>query len=148
MKRIKLFFALICALAFVSQIPVPAFAGGSAQEAQQLVDNALKYCKDHGKEKAIEAFNDSKGQFVNGELYIFMFDTEGLCLAHGYNPKLVGKNLNDLKDANGVLFIQQFAKMVKNGGGWVDYQWTNPETKKVQDKSSYVKGVEGTNLNR
>jgi cytochrome c len=24
------------------------------------------------------------------------------------------------------------------GKGWVDYSWTNPETKKIQAKSSYV----------
>lgn len=146
MKKIKVFFILVTVMALVTQFAQIALAGGSAEEAQALVENAMKYFQENGKEKAVIAFNDPQGEFVNGELYIFMFGYDGVCVAHGYNPKLVGKNLTELKDANGVAFIQEFAVKAKDGGGWVDYQWTNPVTKKVQAKSSYVKGLEGTDL--
>jgi len=121
-----------------------ALAGGTADEAKALGDKAVEYVKVNGKDKAIEAFNNPQGEFVKGDLYIFMFDFGGITLAHGANPKLVGKNMLDLKDADGKLFVQEFVQKVKSGGGWVDYQWTNPETKKVQPKSTYVKGIEGT----
>jgi signal transduction histidine kinase len=29
-------------------------------------------------------------------------------------------------------------KAMEDKGGWVDYKWINPETKKIGDKSSYV----------
>jgi len=145
-RRIELFLILICALALVTQFTSFAIAGGTPAEAEALVENAMRYFQENGKDKAILAFNDPQGEFVNGELYIFMFGYDGVCVAHGYNPKLIGKNLTELKDANGVAFIQEFAVKAKNGGGWVDYQWTNPVTQKVQAKSSYVKGLEGTDL--
>ena len=136
---------------FISFFAVLAMAGtamaaGTADEAKALVDKAVEYFNANGKEKAIEAINNPQGEFVKGDLYIFMFENGGLCLAHGANPKLVGKNILDLKDAEGRLFIQEFVQKVKSGGGWVDYQWSNPETKKIQPKSSYVKGVEGADL--
>ena len=59
-------------------------------------------------------------------------------LAHGANQKLVGKNVAELKDADGKLFMKEMAEMAKKGGGWVDYKWSNPATKKVQAKSSYI----------
>ena len=121
-----------------------AQAAGTADEAKALVDKAVEYVKANGKDKAVEAFNDPKGEFVKEDLYIFMFENAGTTLAHGANPKLVGKNMLELKDADGKLFVQEFVEKVKNGGGWVDYHWTNPETKKVQAKSTYVKGIEGT----
>lgn len=34
--------------------------------------------------------------------------------------------------------------MAKGGGGWLEYDWMNPATKKVQKKVSYVKKVNDT----
>ena len=43
------------------------------------------------------------------------YDMNGQCLAHGGNPKMVGKELIDLKDADGKAF---------------------PVTKKIEDKTA------------
>ena len=118
-------------------------AAGTADEAKAMVEKALAYIQANGKDKAIEAFNDPKGEFVKGDLYIFMNDMSGVTQAHGGNIKLVGKNLQDLKDADGKPFFQEFAVKARSGGGWVDYKWANPETKKVQDKSTLIMKVEG-----
>jgi len=120
-----------------------AGAAGTADEAKALVDKAVEYFKANGKDKAIAAFNDPKGEFVKGDLYIFLFDADCNTLAHGANPKLVGKNIGEMKDADGKLFMKEMAALAQKGGGWLDYKWTNPETKKVQDKSSYVMPLEG-----
>jgi cytochrome c len=32
------------------------------------------------------------------------------------------------------------------GGGWVDYSWVNPATKKVQPKKTWVQRVEGADM--
>jgi signal transduction histidine kinase len=64
---------------------------------------------------------------------------DGLVLAHGGNPKLVGKNMKDLRDANGKAFIAEMIEKSKTtGAGWVDYKWTNPTSKKAEDKTTYV----------
>jgi cytochrome c len=141
LRRLK--FSL-CVLLVPLFLVGTAVAAGSAEDAQALVEKAVAYVKANGKDKGVAAFNDPKGEFVKGDLYIFMFDFSGVTLAHGANQKLVGKNMLDLKDANGTPFVKEFMNKVKSGGGWVDYHWTNPNTKKVQAKTTYVKGIDGT----
>lgn len=142
MRKVLAVCTFFSIFSFMSMVGI-ALAGGSADEAKALVDKAVEFIAVNGKDKAIEAFNNPQGEFVKEDLYIFMFEYGGLCVGHGTNPKLLGKNILDLKDAEGKLFIHEFVEKVKSGGGWVDYQWTNPETKKIQPKSSYVKGIEG-----
>ncbi len=48
-----------------------------------------------------------------------------------------------LQDADGKFFIQEMIESAKKGGGWVDYKWTNPETKRIQDKSTLIKPLPG-----
>jgi cytochrome c len=120
-----------------------AGAGTPAEEASALVKQAAEFYKANGKEKAFAAFSDAKGQFVKGELYIFVVDFNGLTVAHGGNAKLIGKNMKDLNDADGKPFIQAMIDKAKAGGGWVDYKWTNPATRKIQDKTTYVLPLEG-----
>lgn len=119
--------------------------GAPADDATALVKDAAAFIKAEGKDKAFAAFNDPAGKFVKGDLYIFVVDYEGATLAHGGNAKLVGKNMKDLKDANGKLFMQDMIQKARSGGGWVDYKWTNPTTKKVQEKSTLVQAIEGAN---
>lgn len=118
---------------------------GTADEAVALVKKAAAYLTANGKEKAFAEFNNSSGQFVMKDLYIFVYATngEGTNLAHGANPKMVGKNLLELKDADGVFIVKEFIKTAnsKTGKGWVDYKWPNPVTKALEAKSSYVEKV-------
>ena len=113
-------------------------AGSTPDQAKALVVKAVAFYKANGKDKSIAAFNNPKGEFVKGDLYIFMMDDKCNTLAHGANPKLVGKNVAELKDADGKLFMQAMRDTAKKGGGWVDYKWSNPTTKKVQAKTSYI----------
>jgi hypothetical protein len=124
---------------------VSAFAEGTAAEAEEMVSKGFDFISSHGYEQALKAFSDPQGEFVKGDLYIFIVDHNGLTTAHGGNPKLVGKNMLDLKDADGKLFIRAMVDMAKQGGGWVDYKWTNPDTKKVQDKSTFVMPIHDKN---
>ena len=119
------------------------FAGGTSTEAEAMVSKALELIKSQGKDEAFKAFTGKAEGFVKEDLYIFVVQYDGLTVAHGGNDKIVGKNMKDLKDADGKLFIQAMIEKAQAGGGWVDYKWTNPETKKVQDKSTYVQPVEG-----
>ena len=87
----------------------------------------------------MKEFNNKNGKFVKGELYIFALDLKGITLAHPINTKLVGKDMALIKDADGKYFAREFVNIAKNPGkGWVDYKWTNPTTKKIDDKTSYI----------
>jgi cytochrome c len=119
-----------------------AASNGSADEARALVDKAVKLVATDGNEKAYTAFNEAAGGYIDRDLYVFVMDHQGTVLAHGANKGLIGKPLLNLKDANGKLFVQEMVTVATDKGeGWVDYHWSNPVTKKVEGKSTYVKKV-------
>jgi len=138
MKKFLFWAALAFSTAF---LPVGASAAerGTAEEASALVKKGIAYLKANGPEKSYAAFNDPQGQFVDRDLYLFVFDMSGKTMAHGANKKLLDKNLIDLKDADGKAFIKEFIDVAnKKGQGWVDYKWPHPVTKAIEHKSSYV----------
>ena len=143
----KNLFRLLLAAAFTLTLTGAASAQdtqkrGTADEAVALVKKAGEYLQKNGKDKAIAAFNDQKGEFVQGDLYVFMFDQKGVALAHGNNAKMINKDLMEL-NAGGVFPIKEFLKIGNSpaGKGWVKYQWPNSITKKLEEKNTYVEKV-------
>lgn len=126
-------------LFFVSVLACSAFAFPDEENVVNLVNKASAYCKTHGKEKAMKAFNDSNGEFIQGELYIFAYDFTGTNLAHGLRPQASGKNYIDLQDDDGNYVIMDMITLSKlQGNGWVQYRTINPRTKQVEQRSSYI----------
>jgi hypothetical protein len=112
---------------------------GTADQAKALVEKGLSHIKSAGIEKAAEDFSNKDGKWHEKDLYVFVQKFDGNTIAHGGNKGLVGKNMIDLKDANGQTFIRSMIDTAKSkGSGWVDYMWTNPQTKKVEPKTTYV----------
>jgi signal transduction histidine kinase len=117
---------------------------GSKEEAVAMVKKAVALIKSDGKEKAFAAISDpSNTTFHDRDLYIYVYDLNGVALAHGNNPKMVGKPLIGLKDNEGKPMIKEMVDLAKTkGSGWVDFKWPNPVTKAVEAKSGYVEKVE------
>lgn len=112
-------------------------------EAEAMVKLAAAYLRANGRDKAFSEFSKPAPQFKNRDLYINVIDLHGNTKAHGENPKLIGRNLIDIKDADGKHFIKNFVQVAKNTGrGWVDYRWTNPVTAVVESKSTYIEKVD------
>ena len=108
-------------------------------EAEAMVKKAIVFLKANGKEKAFAAFSDKNGKFVAGELYIFVYDLTGKCVAHGGNAKMIGKDLIDMKDADGKSFVKERLEIIKSKGkGWQNYKWNNPANGKIEDKTAYI----------
>jgi signal transduction histidine kinase len=103
--------------------------------------------KEVGKDKALAEFNNPKGKFVSKDLYVWATGMDGTNLSHPYTPALIGKNMYNLKDADGKLFVQERIAQVKaKGSGTIEYRWTNQNTKKIEQKVAYFEGVPGMNL--
>lgn len=112
---------------------------GTPDEAVAMVKKAIAFLKANGREKAFAAIGDPKGRFVDRDLYVTIYDLNGNCLAHGFNPKMVGKNMLGLKDPDGKAFIQVRSEMAKTRDQfWVDYKYINPATKQIGNKSMYT----------
>ncbi len=111
---------------------------GTAKEAEALVAKGVAYVKKAGVAKAYEEINGKAPGWIDRDLYLTIYDLDGKCLVHGQNPKMVGKDLIDLRDADGRTFIKERMELARSKGNfWQDYKWTDPVTRKVLDKSTY-----------
>ena len=109
------------------------------EEAVAMVKKAADYLKQNGRDKAFPEFNNPKGQFVDREVYVVVMDMNGTVLAHGVNPRLVGKSLIDIKDVHGKGFVREQVDLAKGkGSGWVNFEWNNPVTQKMEPRSTYL----------
>jgi signal transduction histidine kinase/DNA-binding response OmpR family regulator len=74
--------------------------------------------------------------------YIFIDDWQGVVLTHGAQPDLVGKNIWDYQDSNGVKVVQDLIAAAKTkAGDFVFYSWRKPDTGQERPKVSFSKGV-------
>lgn len=140
MKRVLM---IALAVGFVIGLVFASGAVASQKDAKALVEKAAAFAKANGKDAAIKEINLAKGQFDKGELYVFAYDMSGKIIAHPKNPKLIGKDLLNVPDPDGKMFRKEIVEVAKTKStGWVDYRYTNPETKKIEAKTTYVLKVD------
>lgn len=120
--------------------PAVAADHGTRAEAVAMVQRVQAEFKKAGAAATFKDVDDkSVKSFHDRDLYPFIYNLKGVCVAHGARPVLVGKNLIDLKDQDGKYLIREMVDLAKGAGhGWIDYKWPNPLTNKIEDKSSYV----------
>jgi cytochrome c len=105
-------------------------------QTKQLVKTAVSYFYQNGREATFSLINNPTGPFVKGDIYMFVYDFQGVNVAHGQNAALVGTNLLDLQDSRGKLLIREIIKAAREkGSGWVEYYWRN------EFKRSYLEKV-------
>ena len=118
----------------------------SRDEAQAMLKAALADIKAKGVETAGKDFS-AGGNWNKGTLYVFVADFKANILAHSANGKIVGKNLWDVKDPTGKLFVQDQVKQMQAGtSGTVTMRWMNPTTKQIDDAEAVLGRVPGQDL--
>ena len=138
-----LYFSLLPIVVFI--LRSTSFASTAADQAEvkdliAFVDKGIAYIKKYGPEKAFAEINSPNGQFREGDLYLFVYDYNGVCLAHGYDPKhMVGKNFYNIRDKFGTPVVQMGLAIAKRGGGFEAFYWPEPSTGEVQLKTVYIK---------
>ncbi len=137
MKRL---FAMLTSLAlgFVGfNVQAEAEQRATTQEAQAMVKKAIDYYKKNGREKALAEFSKPAGPFVDRDLYVTVYNMNADALSH-INPKILGKNMMELRDADGKYHIKERMEMAqKQSSGWQDFKFFNPVTKKIEPKKMY-----------
>jgi len=96
------------------------------KEAKNLVGRGYQFMKASGKSQAAKDFTSKRiNTFRYGDLFLFVYDLKGLCIAHGGNEEFVGRNQFNLKDEDGRYFIREFIEKAEAGDGWVNYKVNN-----------------------
>ena len=112
---------------------------GSRDEAKAMVERAVVFVTANGKDKALAEFSNPKGLFIDRDLYLISYGLDGTRLSHPYNSKLIGKSALDAVDFDGKPYGKEIIDTANTkGSGWVDYKFTDPTTKKLSDKTTYV----------
>jgi cytochrome c len=128
-------------------MPLIARAGYAAdpatpEEAKALAEKAAIHFTQAGPEKAIADFNDAAGGYVDRELFVVVYDPANRIVGSYGVPALRGKDATLLKDVEGKEFGKEIIALAKDqGSGWVEYRMTNPLTRKVGLKRSWVIGM-------
>ncbi|HEX3939385.1 MAG TPA: cache domain-containing protein [Xanthobacteraceae bacterium] len=138
MMRMLSMIAAVALLTFAAS--ASASQNGTKEEAVAMVKRVETMFAKDGADATFKAVSDkSAAEFHDRDLYPFVYDMKGDCVAHGARPALIGKNLIDLKDQDGKYLIREMITIAEGpGSGWVDYKWPNPLTNKIEDKTSYV----------
>ena len=119
-------------------MPPAASAQNTPEDAIAIVDKGLAFIKKNGKDALVKEINAKNPEFIQGELYLYLRATDGVVIAHPVNPRLIGKNMTELPDADGKYFRKEIIETAKEKGkGWVDYRYNNPVSKVIEKKSTY-----------
>ncbi|MBC3909600.1 cache domain-containing protein [Undibacterium umbellatum] len=146
MKQLqKWFFSVMMAVSVLAWSGMAQAAErATKEEAVAMVKKAVAFYKANGREKSLAAFSDQAGQFRDRELFLIVLDPKGTAVAHTALKKMIGVNIMDLKDQNGVEIIKSFYKAVEKGNsGWsAEYTFINPATQQLEPKLTYVEKVD------
>jgi len=144
MKKLVNYVLLLSLCVFACVGVMGAEERGTPADAKKMVDEAIAHIKQVGPAKAFEDFSTPGGKWHNKDIYLFCYKTDGTNVCHGANKALIGKNLIELKTADGQLLIKNLINIAETkGSGWIDYQWPHPETKKTEAKKAYVAKIPG-----
>jgi len=114
----------------------------TATEARAWLARAVKALEQRGPAVLAE-FNDVNGAFVQDDLYVFAIGANDMVMhAHGTQPRLVGRNVTYLKDANRHFIGREMVRRAKVGEVVeTRYVWLNPVTRHKEPKTTFVQRV-------
>lgn len=113
-----------------------------AEKMKYPSDNhaAIEKIENKYKEEALDFLRYYRFSGVNGYFYVYNYD--GINIAHPIQPHLEGKDLWGMKDSNGVMVIQELIHAAKRGGGYVNFIWNKPEVSREVNKIGYAEGFD------
>jgi methyl-accepting chemotaxis protein len=115
---------------------------GTADEARELLDRALVHVQALGTDQGLADLHDAAKGFIDRDLYVFALDRDGVYIACGAKPQLVGTSVNILPGIQGTPFVAEAWTAALAGGGWVQYEIANPLTGEVTPKESFVRQLD------
>ena len=137
-KSIKLAAALLAGISLATAALAADEKRVTPKEAEAMVKKGVAYIKVTPRDKAMAEITNKSGQFVDRELYLTVYKLDGTALAHGANEKFVGKNMIELRDADGKEHIRERMEMAKTKSTfWQDFKFLNPVNKKMEPKAMY-----------
>jgi len=111
------------------------FPSSKTASTQTLVNRALELVRQPDVDEAFTLLSERGGDYIRGDLSVFVYDETGTRLVNGTQKSQIWKNLINATDQEGKMIINEIITVAVNGGGWVEYQARNVRRK------VYVKSV-------
>lgn len=80
-----------------------------------LVKSAISYLHNHSMDELLQRLVNRNDEFLRGDLFLYVFDTQGFCYGWGDSYKLIWQNLMNLKDENGKQFVKLMIEASNQG---------------------------------
>ncbi|GEM_PF-3317559 len=81
--------------------------------------------------------------FLENAGYLFVLDYSGTILAHGADPRMVGRNALMLEDPDGIYPGREVIRIAQQtNGDFISYRWPKPQEKQPIPKLTYSKGIQ------
>jgi len=88
------------------------------EEVYDLVNRAVAFAQESGKEAALAEINNPRGRFVNGDLFVWAESADGVVLADPFWKEAIGGNYLNDTDPNGVLITKVGIEAMQNAAGF------------------------------
>lgn len=131
------FVAAIITAGFVYVINPTDDFSETPESVIKLVLDAVELYDMHGE----GAFSrlDADPEFIGQELYVYAIrDSDGIIVADGRDKGLIGKNIDDIKDINGMEIGKMIHEKATKDGTWVEYLWKDPANNQILPKQSWI----------
>lgn len=115
-------------------------------QASGLGDVCNKYFSDDmSRENFLRVFVERIRIQSDPSIYVFIYDTNFVSIAHPVLKNYIGQNHYDDKDTKGQ-YISHIIQdtLRKSGEGFVEFYFDNPATKKNEKKTTFVKKIKNT----
>ena len=107
-------------------------------DAVAMVKKGVASIKTKGKEKTLAEINDTQGSFRARDLYLTVYSKDGVALAHGANNRMVGTQLQDIRDGDGYSYLRERIEIARTRPVfWQDIKYVNPLTREIKAKAVY-----------
>lgn len=134
----RLISLLWSALVLMSSIGIAQ--GDEAERARKLLQRAVDYYRAQG-DAAFAAFS-RQGEFIDGEHYVFVLDSQGIMLASGgTSAELIGRDVSQALEPE---LRHGFRQALKGAEGQVrvaEYRWMNVHDARVERKRVFFQRV-------
>ncbi len=115
--------------------------------SKEITENAVDFLLSMSEsiETLREAFDEITspgGKFHEKNHYVYVYDFDGVCVAHGGDANLKGKNLLKNVDADGNPVVEQMIRGAQEKGeGWIDVAIAKPDSEEIERSKAYYKRV-------
>lgn len=114
----------------------------SSQEEYTVsqVNSAIELIDEKG-EQAFPELRENDSEWFHDDIYIFVWQTDGLRVVYPPDRSGEGQDMSDLEDYNGKPIGQLFidTALSEEGEGWVDYYWPMPGETEASLKHTFIK---------